>query len=440
MSTRPSATPTPGITRRRTGRPGAVAVLSALAVPAVLLAACSSTPKAATTTTAAATTTTAAVSLSSLENWPTTTVALQETGSSLLYPLFNLWTAQIQKEWPSVSITTASTGSGTGISSAAAGTVNIGASDAYLSPAEMQQYPGLENIPLAISAQQINYNLPGVTGNLKLDGPTLAAIYQGKITKWNDAKIAALNPGVTLPDMPIVTVHRSDSSGDTFLFSSFLTASDPSGWTIPPGTTVAWPAVPGAVAAMGNGGMVQACKASPGCIAYIGVSYLSKATAAGLGYAALKNKSGNFELPTQAAIGVGGGQLRQLHSGERGGLDDLRPRQSTATRSSTTSTPSCRAQQPSALGRPGDEGGAGVGHRPQRRQRVDVSRPGQLRGPAQPGGVDLRQAHLQGQRRSRLGRARRVDGRVRAVAQPWPRTRMPRARGGAATVRPSSRS
>jgi phosphate transport system substrate-binding protein len=279
--------------------------LAVVAASALLLAACSSTPKASTTTTKASTaTTTAAVSLSSLENWPTSPVALQETGSSLLYPLFNLWTAQIQKEWPSVSITTASTGSGTGISSAAAGTVNIGASDAYLSPADAQQYPTLENIPLAISAQQINYNLPGVTGHLKLDGPTLAAIYQGKITKWNDAKIAALNPGVTLPDMSIVTVHRSDSSGDTFLFSSFLTASDPSGWTIPPGTTVAWPAVTGAVAAMGNGGMVQACQANPGCIAYIGVSYLSKATAAGLGYAQLKNKSGNYEVPTQASIGA----------------------------------------------------------------------------------------------------------------------------------------
>jgi len=278
--------------------------MSVVAASAVLLAACSSSPKASTsTTTASTTTTTAAVSLSSLENWPTSPVALQETGSSLLYPLFNSWTADIQKQWPSVSITTASTGSGTGISSAAAGTVNIGASDAYLSPSEMQQYPALENIPLAISGQQVNYNLPGLTDHLKLDGPTVAEIYLGKITKWNDAKIAALNPGVTLPATPIVTVHRSDSSGDTFLFSSFLAASDPSGWTIPPNTTVAWPALPGAVAAMGNGGMVQACKASPGCIAYIGVSYLSKATAAGLGYASLKNKSGNYELPTQAAIG-----------------------------------------------------------------------------------------------------------------------------------------
>ncbi len=299
MSTRPSTAPAPGDPKRRNGRFGGVALVSIVAASAVLLAACSSTPKATTSTTG---TTAPAVSLQSLQNWPTSSVALQETGSSLLYPLFNLWTAQIQKEWPSVSITTASTGSGTGISSAAAGTVNIGASDAYLSPAQVQQAPALENIPLAISAQQVNYNVPGVTAHLKLDGPTVAQIYQGKITKWNDAKIAALNPGVTLPNMTIITVHRSDSSGDTFLFSSFLTASDPTGWTIPPGTTVAWPNVAGAVAAMGNGGMVQACQANPGCIAYIGVSYLAKATTAGLGYAQLKNKSGNYELPTQATI------------------------------------------------------------------------------------------------------------------------------------------
>ena len=277
--------------------------LAAIAAAAVALAACSSSPSTSNRSTTTSTTS-AAASLSSLENWPTSSVSLQETGSSLLYPLFQLWAQKIQQQWPSVSVTAASTGSGTGVSSAAAGTVNIGASDAYLSPAQVQQYPALENIPLAISAQQINYNVPGVTQHLKLDGPTISAIYQGQVTNWNDAKIAALNPGVTLPNLPIVTVHRSDSSGDTFLFTSFLAAADPSGWgqKVPPGTTVQWPSAPGAVAAQGNGGMVQACQHNPGCIAYIGVSYLTQAMQAGLGYAALKNKSNNFELPSQAAI------------------------------------------------------------------------------------------------------------------------------------------
>ena len=273
-------------------------VLGVLGAAAVLLAACSSNSN----TAASTTTTQGTVSLSSLQKWPTSSVALQETGSSLLYPLFNYWQAQIQKEWPSVSLTTAATGSGTGIADAANGTVNIGASDAYLSPAQVQQTPGLLNIPLAISAQQINYNVPGFAGHLKLDAPTIAAIYTGKITNWNDPKIAALNTGVTLPNLPIITVHRSDGSGDTFLFTSFLYAADPADWTISPNTTVSWPNVTGAVAAQGNGGMVQACQKNPGCIAYVGVSYLNQATTAGLGYASLKNKSGNFELPTQAAM------------------------------------------------------------------------------------------------------------------------------------------
>jgi len=232
-----------------------------------------------------------------------------ETGSTLLYPLFNLWSGAYSTQFSSTTIQTAGTGSGTGISEAENGTIDIGASDAYLSPSVVSANPDLKNIPTSISAQMVAYNIPGVLSHLKLSGKILSAIYQGQITKWNDAKIAALNPGVTLPATPIVTVHRSDSSGDTFLFSSFLTASDPSGWTIPPGTTVAWPNVAGAVAAQGNGGMVQACQKSAGCIAYIGVSYLSQVTAAGLGYASLKNKAGNFELPSQAAIGAAAAQF-----------------------------------------------------------------------------------------------------------------------------------
>jgi phosphate transport system substrate-binding protein len=276
-------------------------LLGVLGVSAVLLSACSSSSNSASTTT-----TEASVSLSSLQKWPTTPVALQETGSSLLYPLFNLWVQQIKTEWPNVSVTTAATGSGTGISDASNGTVHIGASDAYLSQGQIAAAPGIENIPLAISGQQVNYNIPGLPAatHLKLNGAVLAAIYQGQITTWNDPKITGLNPGVNIPGVTIVPVHRSDSSGDTFLFSSFLTASSPTTWTLPPGTTVAWPAVTGAVAAQGNGGMVQACGKTPGCVAYIGVSFLNQATSAGLGYAALQNKSGNFELPTQAAIGA----------------------------------------------------------------------------------------------------------------------------------------
>ncbi len=235
---------------------------------------------------------------------PTTPVTLTETGSSLLYPLWNLWGPGYQAKYPTVSLSTASTGSGTGISSALAGTSDIGASDAYLSPTELSHDRQARNIPLAISAQFIGYNVPGVTKTLNLDPQVLAGIYKGQITHWNDRAIAALNPGVHLPATPIVTLHRADPSGDTFLFTSYLTKGDPSGWgnTLSYGTTVAWPTISGALGETGNSGMLQGCQTTPGCIAYIGISYLKKAKAAGIGEAALANRAHKYLLPTAATI------------------------------------------------------------------------------------------------------------------------------------------
>ncbi len=229
--------------------------------------------------------------------------SLTETGSTLLFPLISAWASDYQKAYPQVTITTGGTGSGTGIADASTGTVDIGASDAYLSSSEKASNPTLLNIPLAISAQQVNYNLPGVKSGLKLDGTILAGIYSGKITKWNNPAITALNPGVSLPALTIVPLRRVDSSGDTFLFTSYMNAQDPSVWTSSNvGTTVSWPSVSGELAEQGNGGMVTGCGATKGCIAYIGISYLSKTQAAGLGQAVLKNAAGTFVSPTSATI------------------------------------------------------------------------------------------------------------------------------------------
>jgi len=120
---------------------------------------------------------------------------------------------------------------------------------------------------------------------------------------WNDPAIAALNPGVRLPAIKVVPVHRSDGSGDTFLFSSYLSTQDPA-WnnTIGYGTTVAWPPVRGALARRGNNGVVAGCEAVSGCVAYVGISYLSQALAGGLGEAELANAAGRFVLPTAATI------------------------------------------------------------------------------------------------------------------------------------------
>ncbi|WP_077086060.1 phosphate ABC transporter substrate-binding protein PstS [Mycobacterium rhizamassiliense] len=234
----------------------------------------------------------------------TSPVTLSETGSTLLYPLFNLWGPAYHDKYSNVTITPQGTGSGTGISQAAAGAVNIGASDAYLSDGDMAQHKGLMNIALAISAQQINYNLPGVTDHVKLNGKVLAGMYNGSIKTWNDPQVAALNPGVNLPATPVVPLHRSDGSGDTFLFTQYLSKQDPDGWGKSPafGTTVAFPAVPGALGENGNGGMVTGCADTPGCVAYIGISFLDQAQQKGLGEAQLANASGKYLMPDAQSI------------------------------------------------------------------------------------------------------------------------------------------
>jgi phosphate transport system substrate-binding protein len=234
---------------------------------------------------------------------PSAAVTLTEDGSSLIYPYMLALAPQFNKAYPKITLSPASGGSGKGIQDASAGNVNLGGSDAYLSSTQSSQFPGLLNIPIAVSAQAINYNVPGLTlpsgqTGLHLSGCIIANIYEGNITNWNDPSIAALNPGATLPSLPIVPVHRVDSSGDTFIFTSFLSATN-SAWSSGPsfGTTVSWPSA-SQVTGNGNPAMVQACSANPGCIAYIGVSVELQAQSAGLGEALLQNQSGNYVLPS----------------------------------------------------------------------------------------------------------------------------------------------
>ena len=229
--------------------------------------------------------------------------AISETGSTLLLPLVSAWQVAYGQRHSGVLITSSGTGSGTGIADAAAGTVTIGGSDAYLSPADRSQHPGLLNIPLAVAAIDVNYNLPGVKEPLNLNGTVLARIYAGTIRTWDDPAIAALNRGIPLPGTKIVTLHRADSSGSTFLFTSYLNAQDRGGWAAARvGTSISWPALPGATAETGSGAMVKGCVAIKGCIAYIGISYQPQAASAGLGTASLANKGGQFEQPSTATI------------------------------------------------------------------------------------------------------------------------------------------
>lgn len=238
-------------------------------------------------------------------------ITLLETGSTLLYPLFNLWVPQYTQQHPDIRITTQGTGSGTGIAQAISGVAQIGASDAYMSNAQIKQNPDILNIPLAISAQTVNYNLPGLNkSHLKLNGPVLAGIYDGQIRYWNDARLQKLNPGVKLPHARIIPIHRTDGSGDTFIFSQYLSFSTPA-WNqkVGYGTTISWPAVPGGLGAIGNPGMVQASQQNPYSIAYIGVSFHKEIAQAGLGTALLENRAGRFLLPNARTVGAAAAQM-----------------------------------------------------------------------------------------------------------------------------------
>lgn len=282
----------------RTGLMGGIALFGTLAI-----AACggsSTTPSTASATAAAAAT-----------GNPTTPATLSESGSSLLLPYLQELVAPLTAAYSNITLAPSGGGSGKGISDAIAGNSVLGGTDAYLSPGQLAANPTLANIPIAVSAQGVWANLPGIT-TLKLSGDVIAKIYEGTITKWNDPAITALNSGVTLPSTTIAPLVRQGSSGDTFLFTSFLSATN-SAWASGPGsgTSVTWPKVATEGSAASNPGMVAACKA--GCIAYVGVSASSAATTSGLVQAQLQNKAGSFVAPTPAtmaaAVTAGAGSI-----------------------------------------------------------------------------------------------------------------------------------
>lgn len=245
-------------------------------------------------------------------------VTLSESGSTLIYPLFQTWVGAYVKTDPGVRMTVAATGSGAGISEAIARQVQIGTSDAYMSDNQAMANPRILSIPLVISAQTVDANLPELRGRaLKLSGPVLAEIYSGKIRMWDAQPIADMNRGAPLPHRAIVPVRRADSSGDTFIFTQYLTFSTQTvdggtrswGDSIGYGTTVNWPQVPGALAQSGTEGVLNAIARTPYALGYIGASYEAEAAKDGLIVAMLQNQNGNFLLPNAATIKAAAAEL-----------------------------------------------------------------------------------------------------------------------------------
>jgi phosphate transport system substrate-binding protein len=220
-------------------------------------------------------------------------------GATFPYPIYSKWFDEYAKMDPSVRFNYQSIGSGGGQKQILEQTVDFGASDGPMSDENLAKAPGkLLHIPTVAGADVITYNLPG-NPQLKLNGDTVVNIFLGNITKWNDAKIVALNPGVALPDIGIIPVHRSDGSGTTFIFTDYLGSISPV-WadSVGKGTSVKWPASIG-IGAKGNEGVAGQVKQLSGAVGYVELIYAKQNQ---MPYADIKNAAGNFITPTIESV------------------------------------------------------------------------------------------------------------------------------------------
>ncbi len=227
-------------------------------------------------------------------------------GSTLVAPLISQWEPEYDKE-AGVSVAYSAIGSGGGIAQITARTVDFGASDAPLSEDQFKEAKEVVQIPWALAATLVAYNVPGVQSELKLTGPVLAEIFMGKISTWSDPKIAALNPGVALPSMKITPVYRSDGSGDTFAFTNYLSHVSPE-WksAIGVGTQVKFPT---GIGGKGNSGVGGALTSTPGSIGYIAISYV---LANKLNFALIQNAAGKYPVPGIASISAAASTLTTI--------------------------------------------------------------------------------------------------------------------------------
>lgn len=228
---------------------------------------------------------------------------LQGAGSTFVNPMMQRWVGEYQKSHPDVQIDYQSIGSGGGIKGFLDKTVDFGASDAQLTKKEIEQAGGEENIvefPIIAGGVVPAYNLPGVA-QLKFSGPVLADIYLGKITKWNDPKIAELNAGVNLPDTGITPAYRTDGSGTTFIWTSYLATQSPEFKAkVGAAKQVKFPV---GVGGKGNEGVTAAVQQTAGGIGYVEQAYADKNN---IPYGEVRNKSGKFVKCSPASVSKAG--------------------------------------------------------------------------------------------------------------------------------------
>lgn len=225
-------------------------------------------------------------------------VDLTGAGATFPYPIYSKWFADYAK-LTGVRINYQSIGSGGGIRQLSEGTVDFGASDSPMSNEELAKAKGgpILHFPTVLGAVVITYNLPGVTAPIRLTANAVADIFSGRITKWSDARITSINPGVALPTADILVVHRSDGSGTTFIFTDYLSRAVPA-WASGPGRgkEVKWPT---GLGAKGNEGVAGQVKQTPESIGYVELAYAKQNK---LPTAAIANRAGAYVVPSVSAV------------------------------------------------------------------------------------------------------------------------------------------
>ncbi|MCS7097480.1 MAG: phosphate ABC transporter substrate-binding protein PstS [Candidatus Methanomethyliaceae archaeon] len=217
-------------------------------------------------------------------------VTITSGGATFPYPIVSKWISEYNKRYPHIQISYQPVGSGAGISNLLAKTFDFAGSDAPLTDEQLAKDPVI-HIPWTMGGVVVSYNIPGIGSGLKLTPDVIAKIFQGNITKWNDPEITSLNPGINLPDREIVVVRRSDSSGTTYVFTSYLKLASKL-WVLGSGTTIRWPV---GLGAPGNPGVASTLIQTPYSIGYLEFFYAHNNS---IPYAAIKNRDGEFILPS----------------------------------------------------------------------------------------------------------------------------------------------
>jgi phosphate transport system substrate-binding protein len=239
------------------------------------------------------------------------TAQLTGAGANSISPFFTRAFYDYNKADSGVTVNYTPAGSSVGVTDIQQNTVQFGDSEVPIPAPASGSSGAILQLPVDLGGVALSYNLPGVSAGLKLDGPTLAGIFLGKITKWNDSAIAALNPKLTLPDLAIVAVHRADSSGPGYDLDQYLIDTGGSAWTTAVGTKASthWPVTNVGVGEQLNTGLATYVQQTAGAIGYVEYAYALEAKFTNV---AVKNASGAFVLPTQASIAAAASSAANL--------------------------------------------------------------------------------------------------------------------------------